>query len=206
MSKITQSQYRQVPSALRWLVDWAIRQGYLVVIPDPVAAPPSPPAPAPTPAPTPAPENPATGQSEALVDAYTPTAAWHGKRVMGCRVACRMWNARNEHGFLYWEDDRKPLGWPVKTASNGKQLQGVIWIAVIRYDREVSNRVFDKIGPQQPPTGKTYEGIFRDPSAQDEGNPFRDFGNRPRSGDTIATCVMNEDVKQRSTICLFTWK
>lgn len=200
---ITKSQYERIPSAWRWLV----KALGVKVVPDPVK-PPETPIPAPKP-PDPTPAHPATETPQetppaapsepTLVDGYKPTSG-----LPKARITCRAWGQSNDgQRQVTWNDDRH---WPSRTASNGKVLNAILFVYIVRDGHQIASRRLDHVHTKNKSAG--LGNMFFDPEdAYHAGNPFCDVNLRPRKGDQWAMCLTSQDGDERSTCTALTaWK
>lgn len=137
--------------------------------------------------------------ADVLEDGYKPTSG-----LPKAKIVCRAWDHGNDgQASVCWCDDRR---WPSRTADNGKVLDAILYVYIVRDGVQIAARRLDHVAK-----GRRYKGLgnmFFDPAdPYHAGNPFCDVGVRPRPGDQWAMVLTNQDGNERSTVTpLATWK
>ena len=137
--------------------------------------------------------------AEVLEDGYTPTSG-----LPRAKIVCRAWGQRNDgQREVSWSDNRH---WKSRTASNGKVLDAILFVFIVRDGRQIASRRLDHVA-----VGKKSKGLgnmFFDPAdPYHAGNPFCDTGVRPRPGDQWAMVLTNQSGSERSTVTpLAAWR
>lgn len=140
-----------------------------------------------------------TNTTPVLTDGYKPTSG-----LPRAKITCRVWDLSNSgQSTLTWKDNRD---WKPRTASNGKVLDAIIFVFIVRDGQQIAARRLDHVHYKRCSVGTG--NMFFDPAdSYHEGNPFCDVDVRPRKGDKWAMCLTSQSGSERSTVSeLATWK